>query len=306
MESGEDGLWRVDIGPLEPGIYWYTFEIDGTETSGVATADGTDLNQIASVHLTFIVPAEEPAFYEERDVPRGVLHQHRHRSDVIGDHRSYFVYTPPGYQQNDSRYPVLYLLHGYGGSESSWSTWGRVNTILDNLIAEKAVEPMIVVMPRGYVSAAESRGDTSWVQWSQRVTPRVGVYVVDELVPLIDESYRTHANVDHRALAGLSMGGGHALYIGLRNTKVFGALGAFSSAVMPPLGDLLLDVPDLEPQSLLWIGCGTEDFLFEANEQFSGKLAARGIEHTAHFVSGGHGWFVWQHFLRDFSGLLFR
>ena len=133
-----------------------------------------------------------------------------------------------------------------------------------------------------------------------------GVYVVDELVPLIDESYRTHANVDHRALAGLSMGGGHALYIGLRNTKVFGALGAFSSAVMPPLGDLLLDVPDLEPQSLLWIGCGTEDFLFEANEQFSGKLAARGIEHTAHFVSGGHGWFVWQHFLRDFSGLLFR
>jgi enterochelin esterase family protein len=318
LARGEDGTWRADIGPLEPGIYWYAFEVDGTQTNGAAGVDPTDHRQNpGSVHRTVTIPADPPAFYEERDVPRGTLHHHRHRSHVLGDHRSYFVYTPPGYgEQSDRRYPVLYLLHGYSDSEASWSTWGRAGIILDNLIADGAVVPMILVMPRGYVSADESRGDaptagamesawlTAWVQWGKRLTPRVGEYIVDELVPTIDGSYRTLDEVEHRALAGLSMGGLQALYIGLRNTGRFGSVGAFSSGVFPPTHAWLLE--DVVAPSLLWVACGTEDFLYPANKQFIARLEERGITHTTHLTDGGHGWFLWQRYLRDFAGLLFR
>lgn len=307
MVQGEDGFWRVDVGPLAPGVYYYSFEVDGMATNDPANAyQHPSVN--SNVHSIVIVPAKEPAFYEEQDVPRGTLHHHRHRSALMGDDRGYLVYTPPGYDADGRRYPVLYLLHGYGGSEASWSVSGRAGVILDNLITAGEAEPMILVMPRGYAAATQrAAGDTSWGQWAARTTAGVSAYVTDELIPIIDGSYRTRADADQRALAGLSMGGGQALHIGLRHPQHFAWLGAFSSAVHPAYFDQLLD-PDVvrPPSRLFWIGCGRDDFLFEANVEFTKELESRQFDHVVQFTDGGHGWAVWQEYLREFSGRLFR
>lgn len=304
------GLWSVTVGPFAAGIHFYSFEVNG-----VRMIDPQ--NRWIHVGLTpstsvVLVPGDEPAFYEERDVPRGTVHVHRHRSSRLGDLRGYQVYTPPGYDGNPTtRYPVLYLLHGYSDTEDSWRVSGRVDVILDNLIADGSAKPMIAVMPFGYAPAqegdAEGDGESQWPDWFGRVTARLQPYIVDELVGLVDSTYRTRAESGSRAVAGLSMGGGQSLAYGLERSDVFGWVGAFSSAVFEPYHDRLLDADRLNTDlSLLWIGCGRDDFLHGLNMRFIEKMNTLGVRHVAHITEGDHSWPIWHGYLREFVSLLFR
>lgn len=308
LRKGEDGTWAATIGPLEPGIYFYSFNVDGLKIID-------PMNRLAHRSLRpqvsmFIVPGTPPLFFEDRDVPRGKVHIHRHRSSTFGDDRSYYVYTPPesGSVAPEGGYPVLYLLHGYTGTEESWHSSGRASFILDNLLSEGEAVPMIVVMPFGYPPRKEGDGDGSWHDWLARVTPRFERYVVEELIPLIDGEYETRTSSKGRAIAGLSMGGGQTLWIGLGNPDLFGWIGAFSSSISRRLHSPLIEDSNRlnEALSLLWIGCGRDDFLYESNVAFIKSLESRGIEHIAHITDGTHSWPVWQRYLHEFAGHLFK
>jgi enterochelin esterase family protein len=307
MEKDEDGVWQVKLGPLDPGVYFYSFEVDGVQMIDPSSRD---------IHLSllpntsrFIVPGDQPLFYEERDVARGTMHIHRHRSSTLGDYRSYYVYTPRQYTHSEiERFPVLYLLHGYTDTEASWRASGYIDVILDNLVSARKAVPMIVVMPFGYAPAQDGDGVGTWGDWFTRVTPRFERYVMRELVPLVDRAYRTQASAKGRAIAGVSMGGGQALSIGLDHSDTFAWIGAFSSAVSREFhGPLLQDADELNAElELLWIGCGKDDFFYEPNTKFIEGLQKSGVRHVAHIGEGGHSWPVWHGYIREFAGLLFK
>lgn len=307
MKKGANGIWSVKIGPLDPGVYFYSFSVNG-----VTMIDPSNRNIHMSVvpsSSMFIIPGTPPLVTDERDIPRGAVHRHRHKSKTLGDYRGYNVYTPPGYDASKStRYPVLYLLHGYTDTEESWSASGRANVILDNLIYDKAAVPMIIVMPYGYAPEKPGDGEGSWEDWFSRVTPRVEEYVVKELIPLIDRDYRTMADQKSRAVAGLSMGGGQTIRFGLNNTDTFAWVGAFSSAVYEKFhGPLLDDTAKLNRSlKLLFIGCGRDDFLYENNTTFIKALDAKGIKNSPFITAGAHTWPVWHSYLKEFSSRIFK
>lgn len=306
MTKGGDGIWSVTLGPLAPNMYFYSFNVDGISvidpSNPVLHPSVTPSSSIA------IVPGDKPLFWEERDVPRGAVTSHRHRSVTLGDTRGFSVYTPPGYSgPGKEKYPVLYLLHGYTDTEETWRVSGRAAVILDNLIAESKARPMIVVMPYGYVPRIQGDGDGTWEDWFSRVTPRFERYVVDELVPMVEDLYRVETVASARAVAGLSMGGGQTLYLGLHNPDVFGSIGAFSSAAYEKFhGPLLADSKRLNSAlDVFWIGCGKDDFLLKNNTAFVESLKARNIRHTFVISEGAHEWGVWRNYLHEFAPLLF-
>ncbi len=307
MEKGANGVWSATVGPVAPELHSYSFMVGGARMIDPQNP-AIHASVVPSASL-LLVPADPPAPYEEREVPRGTVRYHRHHSTTFGDYRGFCVYTPPGYDANQKiRYPVLYLLHGYTDTEETWRTTGRANVILDNLIADGKAVPMIVVMPNGYAVPKQGDGEGQWPEWFGRVVPRFDSYLVRELIPLIDREYRTKKDGADRAIAGLSMGGGQTLYCGLGNLGTFGYLGAFSSAVYVEVHGNLADDPAAinKALKLFWIGCGTEDFLYESNSGMIGILEQRGIKHTAHITGGSHEWRLWREYLREFAMLLFR
>jgi enterochelin esterase family protein len=250
------------------------------------------------------VPGDEPMFFQEQKVPHGTVHRHRYQSKSLGVTRGLYVYTPPGYEADRrAKYPVLYLFHGYGDEESAWTVVGRANVIVDNMLAQNRAEPLIIVMPYGHTPSAPPEA---------RSIGRYGAFekdVVQDVIGFVEKSYRVRAGRKNRAVAGLSMGGGQSLTVGLGNLDTFGWVGAFSSAI--PSGDKFEELL-AKPKSinnklnLLWIGCGRKDFLFEANQKFLKRMGADGIEHVAHITEGDHEWGIWRNYLNEFVPLLFK
>lgn len=310
MAVDTQGVWRGRVGPVAPGVYFYHFDVDGQSTIDPSNPwIHASLRPSSSV---VVVPAPSPALYEERDVPRGTVHLYRHRSRVLGDRRGYEVYTPPGYDPaGPQRYPVLYLLHGYSDTEATWRISGRADVILDNLIASGVARPMLVVMPLGYPPLQPGdvldEGDDTWNGWFSRVTPRLERYLCEELVPGVDAAYPTRATAAGRAIAGLSMGGGQSLSVGLGNTDRFAWVAAFSAAVSADAHyPLLADPATLNRRlALLWIGCGREDFLYSRNTALLARLDSLGVRHTAAITDGGHSWPVWHRYLAELVPQLF-
>ena len=312
MTKGDDGIWSITLGPLEPGIYNYGFIIGG----GVTILDPTNpfFHSSYGRSSLVLVPGDPPEFYEERAVPHGLIHYHRYRSGLLGDYRGYCVYTPPGYETDSGKkYPVLYLFHGYTDQEDEWTGTGRANFIMDNLLSEGKAVPMIIVMPFGYVPYQKGDRDKvdgrlQWKDWFPRVVVRYERYLLEELIPRVEKEYRIRGDARNRAIAGLSMGGGQTLYFGLHNPGTFGWICAFSSAVSEDLhGPFLSDPGDLNNKlRLLWIGCGRDDFLFKANTEFIGLLEKKKIRHVANITDGAHSWWLWRIYLRDISQLLFK
>jgi enterochelin esterase family protein len=229
-------------------------------------------------------------------------------SKITGQHRRAYVYTPPGYDRDaTARFPVLYLQHGAGENETSWTWQGKANLILDNLIAEGKARPMIVVMDHGYAARADGSGEAG-----ARGNEAFEEVVLKELVPMIDSTYRTRADRRYRAIAGLSMGGGQAMRIGLGNLDKFGSVASFSGAVRnadlkTSFGGALADAKSAnEKLKLLWIGCGTEDRLYPAAKALHETLTAAGIRHVWFDGSGSHEWQVWRKHLHDLAPRLFR
>jgi enterochelin esterase-like enzyme len=235
-------------------------------------------------------------FDARRDqVERGKVETVEYESKTVGARRKLVVYTPPGYAK-ETRYPVLYLLHGKGGNEANWTTIGRAATILDNLYADKKLVPMIVVMPNGTVAATGKKDFTSGFENE----------LLKDVIPTVEARYAVLPGPEHRALAGLSMGGGQALRIGLKHLDKFAWIGGFSSAIF---GKATLPGDSAEAAKkirLLWVSCGDTDTLLDANKRFRASLEQQKVPHLWHLEPGGHTFAVWRNDLYLFAQLLFR
>jgi enterochelin esterase-like enzyme len=252
------------------------------------------------------VPGDGSEAFAVRDVPHGQVRLQWHKSQALGGQtREFRVYTPPGYDDDANRatkYPVLYLLHGSNDTAAGWTGVGQANVILDNLIADKKATAMIVVMPWGH--AAPYRGRDNLALFSR--------YLLEDIVPTIERSYRTLGGPEHRALVGLSMGGEQALTIGLSHPELFATVGAFSAAIPrdpPATFKTTLDggAKSNERIRLLWIGCGKQEGArYDSNEQLAKLLSDHGIKHTFVGMDGLHNYTLWRKFLVQMTPLMFR
>jgi enterochelin esterase-like enzyme len=304
LTRNEQGVWSITVGPLEPGVAIYNFVIDG-----VAVADPINprvkLRAETSASLVN-VPGDGSEAFAVRDVPHGQVRVQWRKSQALGGQtREFRVYTPPGYDDEPNRgarYPVLYLLHGSNDTAAGWTDVGQANFILDNLIADKRAVPMIVVMPWGH--AAPYRAKDNLALFSR--------YLLEDVVPTVEKSYRTLAGPGHRALVGLSMGGEQALTIGLLHPELFATVGAFSAALPRDPAATFKPLLDARGNSneklrLLWIGCGKQEGArFAANEQFAKLLSGHDIKCTFVGPDGLHNYTLWRKLLVEMAPLIFR
>lgn len=302
MTRNESGLWSITLGPAGPEIYEYSFVVDGLQI--VDPANSWIKMWIRTSKNLVEIPGKEPMFFQQQQVPHGTLHLHKYPSKSLGVTRGLYVYTPPGYETSENiPYPVLYLLHGMGDTEDAWTVVGRANLIADNLLAAKKARPMVIVMPYGHTPSAPP---------DMRSIGNYGAFekdLIEDVIPYVQKHYRVSKDQKDRAIAGLSMGGGQSLTIGLGNLELFGWVGAFSSAVPrePKLDELLSNViAKNDKLNLLWIGYGNKDFLFQANQKFIERLNTDNIKHVAHITDGGHEWRLWRIYLNELVPLLFK
>ncbi|MBS1857442.1 MAG: esterase [Acidobacteria bacterium] len=305
MVRDADGVWSVTVGPLAPNGYLYSFTVDGVTIADPVNPD-IKLRQRTSASLLEI-PGNPPEPWEIRDVPHGAVEVSWLKSKVLdGSTRQVFVYLPPGYGKSTTRYPVLYLLHGSGDVPASWTQAGKANLILDNLIADRKAAPMIVVMPGGH---AVPFGSARAVQ--AKNTELFEEYLVDEIVPWVEASYRTARGRENRAIAGLSMGGGQAFNVGFAHLDLFSAIGVFSASGGADLAgrfqqQLAHPAATNSKLKVFWIGIGKQDAGYERAKQFSAALQGAHIEHPFVETEGGHVWAVWRWALSEYAPLLFR
>ncbi len=311
MTRDEKGLWSITLPPAVPGFHYYWFLVDGLAVNdpGSETFFGWG-RQTSGIE----VPEAGADYYGARNVPHGDVRLRLYESKVTGAARRAYVYTPPDYDANvKARYPVLYLQHGAGENATSWTKQGHANLILDNLIAAGKAKPMIVVMDTGYATrpgATPVQGATGTPQ----IPNAFEDVVVNDLIPTIDASYRTIADRENRAMAGLSMGGGQTLQITSKHLGLFAWIGSFSAPlrnfdVKTSMNGVLNDAPAFNKRvRLLWIGSGTgETAIHDAASQLHTSLDAAGIKHVV-FESPGtaHEWQTWRRSLNEFAPRLFR
>lgn len=296
----DSGVWSLTVGPLEPSIYIYSYNVDG-----VAMADPVNpkmkLRATTSASL-LEVKADPPDFWEAHDVPHGAVEINWEKSKAIsGETRAIWVYTPPDYQKNTRRYPVLYLLHGSNDTAAGWTTAGNANFVLDNLLADKKLVPMMVVMPWGHATPFGTPNNDALFE----------DYMLKDVIPTIEAKYRVAAGRQNRAIAGLSMGGGQSLRIGLGHLDLFSAVASFSGAIPADFetrfADLLKDPAATNGKlKTLWIGCGQQDSLFPRSRNLADLLTKHQIKHVFRATDGVHNYTIWRKFLAEYAPLLFR
>jgi enterochelin esterase-like enzyme len=255
------------------------------------------------------VPGNPPRIWEFQDVPHGAVRLHDYQSKSLGRLRHLRVYTPPGYDRGSRRYPALYLFHGSGDNEATWTEFGHAHWILDNLIATGKAKPMIVVMTDGHAYSPQFTGMPSTNMISRNITD-FEHDLLDDVLPWVEANYRARKEAASRAIAGLSMGGGQSLTIGLNHLELFGWVGGFSSFVRDPQNAVgkALENPEATNRKLklLWIACGKEDRLIENSRQFVEVLKKNGVRHEFRETEGNHSWPVWRRHLAQFAPLLFQ
>jgi enterochelin esterase family protein len=305
MTRGADGVWTIDFGPVQPGVYRYSFLVDGVQTTDPRNPVSSE--SLNSVKSMYEVPGA-PFLEYKAGVPHGAIAAVWYDSQAVGGLRRMHIYTPPGYDANNTRYPVLYLLHGGGDSDDSWPTVGRAGAILDNLIAANQAVPMIVVMPAGHVSRdfqlRSGMNTMGHDQFNQDLTGSV--------IPYIDRTYRTVADRDHRALAGLSMGGLQTLNVSLTNSDLFSYIGVFSSGWFPTMReqeektDFAQYKTSGKPFKLYWVGVGKFDIANANSAATVDLLKKYGISPVTQESGGFHAWNNWRDYLHVFAPQLFR
>lgn len=311
MTKDESGVWSLTTEPLEPDYYGYSFISDGNFRMD---PDNPVIKpNLISPQNVFHVPGVTPQPWEVADVPHGVVEHHFYKSGVIGDQRDYYVYTPPGYEASGkTKYPVLYLLHGYSDDASGWTTVGQANVILDNLIAQGKAKPMVIVMTLGY--GAPEMIQKKWNAWQDtemrdRNLTRFREALLTEVIPQIEKQYRVSNKPQDRAIAGLSMGGSESLITGLNNPDKFSWVGAFSSGGLGTEFNKWFPSVDAKVNDklkLLWISCGTEDGLIKPNREMFDWLKSKNVKFTQVEVPGAHTWMVWRRNLVTFASMIFQ
>jgi enterochelin esterase-like enzyme len=311
--KGEQGVWSVTIEPLASSMYHYNFFVDG-----VAAIDPTNPHALRDgirYASLLMVRGEGADNFQLNDTPHGNLSKVWYESPSLGTSRRMYVYTPPGYDTSNESYPVLYLLHGGGGDEDAWTSLGRANLILDNLISQGKSKPMLVVMTNG----------NAWQTSTLRQVPGLppitrennaqfqGKFessLVEDVLPYIEKHYRVKANKDSRAIAGLSMGGGHTINASITYPGSFGYIGVFSSGIFGQN----VDMEDMEKKFLAlkasgvskyWVACGVDDFVMESNKRLLDVLKQTNFEHEYYENEGGHTWANWREYLSLFAPMLF-
>jgi enterochelin esterase-like enzyme len=304
MTKDETGVWSVTVGPLAPELYEYSFNIDG-----LAIADPANrlVKPTRSPRMSILdLPGNPPLLHDFQNVPHGKISLQWYLSKSLGTRRPLQVYTPPGYEaEPKAHFPTLYLFHGTGDNEAMWTGLGRAHWILDNLIAQRRAQPMIIVMPDCHAIPPGSGSPQENLDAFERD-------LLQDLMPFVEANYRTQADADHRALIGVSMGGGQSLIIGLKHPDRFAWIGGMSSAPTSngPFDDavaLLGDDGALKASvKLIWFACGKEDRLVVSNRRLDDALSSHGIPHQFVEVDGGHAWPVWRKNLAQFAPLLFQ
>ena len=308
LTKDAEGVWSITINAPAPELYTYNFVVDGVSKSDDANIFvQRDGRRYLSVLL---IDGPLTANYREAN-KRGNLDQVWYDSPTIGTNRRMFVYTPYGYDKSNQRYPVLYLLHGGGGDEDAWSNMGRARQILDNLIEQGKAVPMIVVMPNGNPGQQAAQTMLLPERTFDRNDPSfANLYIhslVKDIVPYIESHYRVYADANHRAISGLSMGGGHTLAATNTYPGFFSYILPLSMGVQANQDvDASFQAIKKAGYKLYWVGCGTEDFVWESAQNLDAALTRNGLEHTFHVTSGGHTWANWRIYLSTFAPLLFR
>jgi enterochelin esterase-like enzyme len=323
MVKGQDGYWEVSTKPLLPGFHYYAISVDGF----AANDPGSRVFFAARKEVSGLeVPGPDSDLFAIKNVPHGTVRTEWYLSNTTGETRRIFVYTPPGYDDSGLRYPVLYLQHGYGEDEAGWSDQGHENFILDNLIAAHKATPMIIVNENGLTGVRFQLPPPAPGSVPNAPPPPLAVaqfftderytsfnrIISNDLIPFIDAHFRTVPDREHRALAGLSMGGAQAVRIGLNHLNQFAYLGAFSPALLltdtaKDYDGAFADPAKLSQQlRLLWIGIGSDDFLLTPVKGSHEALEKAGIKHVWVESSGAHVWTVWRKYLADFAPRLFQ
>ena len=303
LTKDDKGVWSVTVGPVPPGFYTYGYAIDGGLRMPDPSNPNLELRRWGSTSL-FIVPGAEKAVMEERVVPHGTVHIDTYDSKNLGKSRSFYVYTPPGYETGKQKYPVLYLLHGNGQIEASWVATGRAHVIMDNLIADGKAKPMIVVMPYGHVPREIKPAPPAGAPGADN--EKIEKELLTAIKPEVETRYRVLTDREHRAIGGLSMGAAQSLSIGLHNLDLFSHIAAFSG------GGNRAEWEKADPATLnkklkvLWLGCGTEDSAFRGVKGMDDLLTGKKVKHVFNPSGAGHSWPNWQVYLSKYAPLLFR
>jgi enterochelin esterase-like enzyme len=324
MERGEDGTWSVTIPPQVPGFHYYYLVVDGVQVNDPASESFYGVGRESS---GIEIPESGVDYYDVKNVPHGEVRMRPYFSKITGEWRRCFVYTPPDYDSNGrARYPVLYLQHGSGENETGWVVQGRVNFVLDNLIAAGKAKPMIIVIDKGYATRPGQPGPSQMPPTAAgRVPPGAANnafedVLIQDVIPMIDSTYRTLADRDHRAMAGLSMGGNQTFRITLNHLDLFSYIAGFSGT------GIGLSTEPFDPKTafngafadaaafnkkvhLVWIGLGTaEPVPFPASiKAFRDSLDKGGIKYVYYESPGtAHEWLTWRRDLNEFAPRLFR
>jgi enterochelin esterase-like enzyme len=334
MTKGSDGVWSVTIGPLDPDIYTYAFNVDGVNALDPVNAN-TKYGYGAFGPVSVVqVPGDTPQFYDVKAVPHGEVRIKPYVSKALGVSRTVWVYTPPDYDTGKD-YPVLYLLHGAGDIESGWTMIGRANTILDNLIAEKKAKPMVVVMPLGHTIQSFWTGPAKTVVDPVAASMRAGMSLddiiatmmsgdgkgglspfgrdfVEDVMPMVEQTFKVSRKPEDRAIAGLSMGGGQTINLAFGKPELFRYVALMSPAASGRVAEYYPAVaknPDLfnKQFKLFWIGVGKDDGLTGPGDHaFVEALKKNGVKQTFVVTPGRHEWTVWRHHLAELAPQLFR
>ena len=306
MTKGENGTWELTVGPVPAGAYRYEFNVNNVtiiDPRNYATSES-----VSSVHSVVVVPGSDTM--DETDVPHGAVAAIAYHSKSLDRDRRMHIYTPPGYENGTEKYPVFYLLHGAGDSDDAWTSVGRANFILDNLIAQKKAVPMIVVMPAGHTTHGAGFGR------APNARDEFGEDFNGDIKPYVESHYRTINDRDHRAIAGLSMGGGQTLAIAFSHLEDYGYVGVFSSGAGLGGGrggswedahKADLDNAELKPGlKLLWFSTGNKDGLLPRTKATVEMLKKHGFNPVFQESERGHVWLNWRDYLVEFTPQLFQ
>ena len=322
MQQGEDGIWTYTTASLEPELYRYAFIVDGVRT--IDPSNAHVIRDVAALSNVFLIEGGRADVYAVQDVPHGTVALPWYDAPSIGTTRRVAIYTPPGYERSEARYPVLYLLHGIGGDEEAWLESGRAAQILDNLIADGRAEPVIVVMPNGNVAQEAAPGMSSdgfVVPTFDLPNTMDGMFEASfgDLLNFVERNYRTMESKSGRAVAGLSMGGYHTANIAINYPDTFDYFGLFSPAlnVRPeahPAAPAYQNLDQKRAQlvengyALYWMAVGEDDFpvLYQGIQRYRTAMDSLGMPYVYKETEGGHTWDNWRAYLVEFTQLLFR
>lgn len=321
-KNEKDGIWTVTVKDIAPDLYTYKFIADGLEV--VDPLNAYVVRDVKNVSNMVYMPGEQSNLFLPANVPHGSVESVWYDSGFKGKQRRLSVYLPSDYYSSDPerRFPVLYLLHGMGGDETAWLELGRATEILDNLIAQGRIEPMIVVMPNGNISREAVPGKDEYaLSQPDFYLPNTmdGEFEkhFPEIVDFVSKRYRTRPEKESNAIAGLSMGGFHSRVISAQYPDLFDYVGLFSAAIDPrefnekELPEIYRNLNEkinrqFDSPILYYIAIGKDDFLYDANKNYRSKLDSNKFPYIYNETSGGHEWSNWRQYLIDFLPRLFR